>query len=89
MGLYLSINNGGEDLALPRDPSPEYKWTASANRVKRRALKPPSNKKTCSLFIQTDPLLWNHIWAQVTISMKKDIFLKNERNFPYCKVFIP
>jgi len=46
------------------DPSPEFKWTESANRVKRKAKKPSSNKKSCSLFIQADPLLWDHIWAQ-------------------------
>jgi len=52
------------------DPSPQFKWTETANRVKRRAIKPPSNKKTCSLFIQADPLLWNHIWGQERIRLQ-------------------
>jgi disintegrin and metalloproteinase domain-containing protein 10 len=51
------------------DPSPEYKYTAAANRVKR-ALKPPSNRKSCSLFIITDPLLWRHVWNQERLEGK-------------------
>jgi len=55
----------------PVDPSPQFKWTERANRVKRRALtKPPTNKKSCSLFIQTDPLLWKHIWKQERARLK-------------------
>lgn len=48
------------------DPSPEYKYSQQANSRLRRAAKkpPPNNKKSCSLFIQTDPLLWNHIREQ-------------------------
>jgi len=45
------------------DPNPEYKYTHEANRVKR-AIKPPNNRKSCSLFIQTDPLLWKHVKEQ-------------------------
>ena len=45
------------------DPNPQYKYTERAQRVKR-ALPPPNNKKSCSLFIQTDPLLWKHVYEQ-------------------------
>ena len=46
------------------DPSPEYKYSQQANNRVKRAIPPPTNKKSCSLFIQTDPLLWNHIKEQ-------------------------
>jgi len=45
------------------DPSPEYKYTHEANRVKR-AIEPPNKRRSCSLFIQTDPLLWKHVKEQ-------------------------
>jgi len=55
------------------DPSPQFKWTASANRAKRKARKPPpTNKKSCSLFIKTDPLLWNHIWQQERLRLQEE-----------------
>jgi disintegrin and metalloproteinase domain-containing protein 10 len=46
------------------DPSPLHKYTQDANNRVRRSLDPPApptNRKSCSLFIQTDPLLWKHI----------------------------
>jgi len=46
-----------------KDPNPLHKYTANANRVKR-SIDPPTNRKSCSLFIQTDPLLWRHIRKQ-------------------------
>jgi len=52
-----------ETSAPEEDPSPQYKYSARAQRVKR-ALTPPNNKKSCSLFIQTDPLLWRHVYEQ-------------------------
>jgi len=45
------------------DPNPQYKYTQEANRYKR-AIPPPNNRKSCSLFIQTDPLLWRHVKEQ-------------------------
>jgi len=45
-----------------RDPDTKYRWTEEANTRNKRRI--PSNKKSCSLFIQTDPLLWKHIWRQ-------------------------
>jgi len=54
---------GGSTSEPKEDPSPQYKYTERAQRVKR-ALKPPNNKKSCSLFIQTDPLLWKHVYEQ-------------------------
>ena len=58
------------------DPGPTYKYSAEANidspenkRAKRAALPPPNrhNRKTCHLYIQTDPLFWQHIYKQVRI----------------------
>ncbi|XP_058808923.1 disintegrin and metalloproteinase domain-containing protein 10 isoform X2 [Phymastichus coffea] len=51
-------------------------WSARA-RMKtrtrpRRAAKPKEeNKNTCSLFIQTDPLIWRHIFEQVNHDEEK------------------
>ena len=55
------------------DPGPTYKYSAEANdasngskRVKRAVLPANrNNKKTCHLYIQTDPLFWRHIYKQV------------------------
>lgn len=56
------------------DKSPLFKYTKEANfdyddtipsekgaRVKRAARPKEDNKNTCSLYIQTDPLIWRHI----------------------------
>ena len=61
------------------DPGPTFKYSAEANdesygskRVKRAALPAiRNNKKTCHLYIQTDPLFWRHIYKQV---YKVDIY---------------
>lgn len=45
-----------------------YKYTKEANsfkRSRRSARKNPNKKKSCSLYIQTDPLFWRHIREQV------------------------
>ena len=55
------------------DPGPTYKYSAEANdasygpkRIKRAVLPANrNNKKTCHLYIQTDPLFWRHIYKQV------------------------
>jgi len=58
------VSEPAPSLSDPRfDPNPEYKYTPEANRFKR-AIKPPNNRKSCSLFIQTDPLLWRHVKEQ-------------------------
>jgi len=67
--VQSNLENGKQpvkpDVDPAEDPDAGYRWTEYANnRVKRRAMKPPTNKKSCSLFIQTDPLLWRHIWEQ-------------------------
>ncbi|XP_047360443.1 disintegrin and metalloproteinase domain-containing protein 10 isoform X3 [Vespa velutina] len=50
--------------------TPGHKYTREANepshRRARRATRPKEdNKNTCSLFIQTDPLIWRHISEQL------------------------
>lgn len=52
--------------------SPGHKYSREANepshRRTRRATRPKEdNKNTCSLFIQTDPLIWRHISEQVNL----------------------
>ncbi|XP_015596186.1 disintegrin and metalloproteinase domain-containing protein 10 isoform X2 [Cephus cinctus] len=52
------------------DENPGHKYTREANipghRRTRRATRPKEdNKNTCSLFIQTDPLIWRHISEQL------------------------
>lgn len=54
-------------------PGHKYSWAANSpsrnywNRTKRatRPKDETNNKNTCSLFIQTDPLIWRHIFEQV------------------------
>nr|CAD7201692.1 unnamed protein product [Timema douglasi] len=58
----------------PQPPFPSYhpnKYSREANeeeeksRVKRGTRSKDDNRNTCSLFIQTDPLIWRHITEQV------------------------
>jgi hypothetical protein len=55
---------------LMDDESPQFKYSAEANlgektRAKRSlAQDNPSTRKTCSLYIQTDPLFWRHVRDQ-------------------------
>ena len=56
------------------DLGPQYKYSLEANdpsrsRVKR-ALPNPNSKKSCALYIQTDPLFWKHIREQVTANLE-------------------
>jgi hypothetical protein len=63
----------GNGYAVADDNAdPAYKYTAEANdergaRVRRdlRPMENPNKKKSCSLYIQTDPLFWRHIRDQV------------------------
>ena len=57
-----------DDMGL----GPEYKYSQEANepdkqRVKRstQPLPNPNSKKSCALYIQTDPLFWKHVKEQV------------------------
>lgn len=60
------------NVQQPDEERPAYKYTRQAAdkhhygpvRTKR-ATKPKEERNTCSLFIQTDPLLWRHIKEQV------------------------
>jgi len=60
------------NVQQPNEERPAYKYTRQAAdkyhngpvRTKR-ATKPKEERNTCSLFIQTDPLLWRHIKEQV------------------------
>lgn len=46
--------------------SPYEKYSKEANSRPKRAARPKEeNRNTCSLFIQTDPLIWRHIADQV------------------------
>jgi len=53
------------------DLHPAHKYSKNANadngqqpRVKRAARENPNKRKSCSLYIQTDPLFWRHIREQ-------------------------
>ncbi len=57
---------------------PQYKYSMEANdpsraRVKR-SLPNPNSKKSCALYIQTDPLFWKHIREQVRFFDRDIIF---------------
>ena len=45
--------------------TPGFKYSAEANDEEtprfRRALENPNKRRSCSLYIQTDPLFWNHV----------------------------
>ena len=48
----------------PLNVGPAYKYSAEGNsprRRKRSTTTNPNMKKSCSLYIQTDPLFWLHI----------------------------
>ncbi|XP_066581477.1 disintegrin and metalloproteinase domain-containing protein 10 isoform X1 [Prorops nasuta] len=72
----VPANNGSEEKRPNVVPwngdreNPSHKYTREANepshRRIRRATRPKEdNKNTCSLFIQTDPLIWRHISDQL------------------------
>ncbi|XP_033215236.1 disintegrin and metalloproteinase domain-containing protein 10 isoform X2 [Belonocnema kinseyi] len=53
---------------VSESPGHKYTWEANQpeNRRSKRATRPKEeNKNTCSLFIQTDPLIWRHITEQL------------------------
>ena len=56
---------------------PEYKYSLEANdpilsRMKR-SLPNPNSKKSCALYIQTDPLFWKHVREQVRRQFINDV----------------
>ncbi len=54
-----------DDLQFKTDNvGPAYKYTEEGNRRVKRSLTNPNKKKSCSLYIQTDPLFWRHIKEQ-------------------------
>ncbi|KAK7871976.1 hypothetical protein R5R35_004767 [Gryllus longicercus] len=57
------------------DYSLHNKYSREANegdhKRSKRATRPKSEKNTCSLFIQTDPLIWRHITEQVGYDAEK------------------
>ena len=52
-------------------PAHKYSKKANAARVKRAARENPNKRKSCSLYIQTDPLFWRHIREQVRKKMDR------------------
>ncbi|XP_068082723.1 disintegrin and metalloproteinase domain-containing protein 10 isoform X2 [Anabrus simplex] len=59
-----------EELLLKEPQEAQYKYSREANegihtRSKRATRPKGDNKNTCSLFIQTDPLIWRHVSEQV------------------------
>ncbi|XP_072159998.1 disintegrin and metalloproteinase domain-containing protein 10 [Bemisia tabaci] len=74
---------GREDItsnAIPQSSDSEDKWESPLNKYSKeanhyrskRATRPKEeNRNTCSLFIQTDPLIWRHISEQVNYDAEK------------------
>ena len=83
-----------DDMGL----GPEYKYSQEANepdkqRVKRstQPLPNPNSKKSCALYIQTDPLFWKHVKEQVRQPLpfppaKK--MWQNMRRIKYIEIFV-
>lgn len=74
MSLYLFLNTC---FVLCRYWEHHNKYSRAANTGEhsrsRRAARDDSNRNTCSLYIQTDPLLWRHVregFSDVSISIK-------------------
>ena len=56
-----------DDFVPPvsEDEDAVFKYSAEANTRRKRSLPNPNKRKSCSLYIQTDPLFWRHIRDQV------------------------
>jgi disintegrin and metalloproteinase domain-containing protein 10 len=72
----------------PHPPHNKYSREAnegsSDHHRNKRATKPrEENKNTCSLFIQTDPLIWRHISEQVRREYDFDICLEYSEHILY------
>ncbi|XP_059091577.1 disintegrin and metalloproteinase domain-containing protein 10-like isoform X2 [Tigriopus californicus] len=70
-----SMDQAGQDeqeelpsvVPLYSNEIPKFKYSAEANdplRRTKRSITSPNKKKSCSLYIQTDPLFWKHVHAQ-------------------------
>lgn len=67
----------------------ESKWHANAHeRVRRATRSKEENKNTCSLYIQTDPLIWRHIRegiADVSIfKIHSQFYLFHSSHLQFC-----
>ncbi|KAL1453009.1 hypothetical protein WDU94_007186, partial [Cyamophila willieti] len=59
-------------LEEEREEAPHEKYSREANTRKKRATRiKDDGRNTCSLFIQTDPLIWKHIHEQVNFNAEK------------------
>lgn len=69
---------------------PVNKYTKEANEYSgrhKRATKREEIKNTCSLYIQTDPLIWRHIregFPEVMLNIKKEKLIKCRILFTFC-----
>lgn len=62
----LSDREDRESVYTKDSDSPYAKYSREANVRRKRAARPKEeNRNTCSLFIQTDPLIWRHTTEQV------------------------
>lgn len=65
-------SDASRNIFQVEDDSPYRKYSREANSRTKRAAKPKEeNRNTCSLFIQTDPLLWRHIASQLNSDAEK------------------
>lgn len=59
-----------QPLSVDENETPFDKYSEEANtrgmRSKRATRPKEENKNTCSLFIETDPLIWRHVTEQVS-----------------------
>jgi disintegrin and metalloproteinase domain-containing protein 10 len=55
---YYHVNN---NRIYDEDESPHEKYSKEANSRNKRATGRYQERNTCSLYIQTDPLIWRHI----------------------------
>ena len=65
------LSNTSHNAVVGMDPAHKYSKQANVAeslgpRVKRAAKENPNKRKSCSLYIQTDPLFWRHIREQVS-----------------------
>lgn len=71
---------------------PAYKYTKQAadkhhqGPVRTKRASKPKELNTCSLFIQTDPLLWRHIKEQVNNSLILNFGNKSSHNSLLCNL---
>lgn len=75
----LPYQKYSKEANAERDAKSEQEWHVDTHeRVKRAARPREDNKNTCSLYIQTDPLIWRHI--------REGIIDVSNRN-SFCRIF--